>query len=67
MRKRQRHRESGRIMSLPLMMHMLQVPLSRGDRVFTSPAVRGTALAINSTFEAKGGKLRAPLSYEATV
>jgi hypothetical protein len=54
-------------MSSPLMMHKLQAPLSRGNRVITSPAARGTALAINSTFEAEGGKLQAPLSYEAAV
>jgi hypothetical protein len=54
-------------MSPPLMMHRLQVPLSRGDRFIISPAARGMALAINSTFEAEGGKLRAPLSYEAAL
>jgi hypothetical protein len=54
-------------MSSPLMMHRLQASLSRGNRVITSRAARGTALAINSTFEAEWGKLRAPLSYEATV
>jgi hypothetical protein len=54
-------------MSAPLMMHRLQVPLSRGDSVITSAAAQGAALAINSTFEVEGGKLRAPLSYEAAV
>jgi hypothetical protein len=54
-------------MSPPLIMHRTQVPLSRGNRVITSPAAWGMALAINSTFEAAGGKLRAPLSYEAAV
>jgi hypothetical protein len=54
-------------MSSPLMMHRLQAPLSRGNRVITSPAAQGTTLAINSTFEAEGGKPRAPLSYEAAV
>jgi hypothetical protein len=67
MHKRQRCRESGRVMSLPLIMHMLQVPISRGDSVITSPAARGAALAINSTFEAEGGKIRVLLSYEAAV
>jgi hypothetical protein len=67
MRKRQRRRESERVMSSPLIKHRPQVPLSRGNRVITSPAARGTALAINSTFEAEGGKLRVPLGYEAAV
>jgi hypothetical protein len=51
-------------MSSPLIMHRLQVPISRGDSAITSPAARGATLA-NSTFEAEGGKLQAPLSYEA--
>jgi hypothetical protein len=67
MHKRQRRHESGKVMSSPLMMHRLQAPLSRGNRVITSLASRGAASAINSTFEAEGGKLRAPLSYEATM
>jgi hypothetical protein len=67
MRKRQGRRESRRVMSSLLMMHRLQVLISRGNRVITSPAARGTALAINSTFEAVGGKLRVPLSYEPAV
>jgi hypothetical protein len=54
-------------MSSPLIMHRPQVPLSRGNKVITSLAVWGTVLAINSTFEAVGGKLRVPLSYEAAV
>jgi hypothetical protein len=49
-------------MSSPLIMHRPQVPLSRGNRVITLPASRGTALAINSTFEAKGGQ--APSAIE---
>jgi hypothetical protein len=54
-------------MASPLMMHKLQVPLSHGNRVITPPAAQGTALAINSTFEAEGGKHRALLNYEAAV
>jgi hypothetical protein len=54
-------------MASPLIMHRLHVPLSRGDSVITSPAAGGVALAINSTFEAEGGKLQALLSYEAVV
>jgi hypothetical protein len=54
-------------MSSPLMMHRLQVPLSHGDSVITSPATRGTTFAINSTLGTEGSKLRAPLSYEAVV
>jgi hypothetical protein len=49
------------------MMHRLQVLISRGDSVITSPAARGVMLAINSTLVTEEGKLRAPLSYEATV
>jgi hypothetical protein len=55
MRKRQRRRELGRVMSSPLMVHRLQVSISRGDSVITAPAAWGTALAINITFEAEGG------------
>jgi hypothetical protein len=66
MHKRQRRRESEKVISSPLIMHRLQVPISRGDSVITSPTARGAALAINSTFETEGGKLRASLSYEAT-
>jgi hypothetical protein len=36
-------------MSLPLMMHRLQVSSSRGDNVITSPAARGVVSAIYST------------------
>jgi hypothetical protein len=36
-------------------MHMLQVPLSHVNRVDTSPAARGAASAINSTFEVEEG------------
>jgi hypothetical protein len=54
-------------MSSPLIKHKLQVPISRGNSFITSPAARGAALAINSTFEAEEGKLRAPLSYKAAV
>jgi hypothetical protein len=67
MRKRQRRRESERVMSSPLMMHMLQVPLSRGDSVITSPAAQGATMAINSTLGTEGSKLRVPLSYEAVM
>jgi hypothetical protein len=67
MHKRQMRRESEIVMSSPLMMHRLQVPLSRGDSVITSPAARGATLAINSTLVTEGGKLRAQLSYEAAV
>jgi hypothetical protein len=49
-------------MSSPLMMRRLQVPISCGDSVITSPAARGTVLAINSTFEAEGGQ--APSAIE---
>jgi hypothetical protein len=56
MHKRQRCRESKGVMSSPLIMHRLQVPVSRGDSVITSPAARGAALAINSTFVIEGGK-----------
>jgi hypothetical protein len=45
-------------MSSPVIMHKLQVPVSRGDSVITSPAARGEALAINSTFVIEGGKHR---------
>jgi hypothetical protein len=48
-------------------MHRLQALVSCGDSVITSPAARGAALAINSTFETEGGKRRALLSYEAAV
>jgi hypothetical protein len=54
-------------MSSPLIMHRLQVLISRGDNVITSPVALGVALAKNSTFVTEGGKLRAPLSYEAAV
>jgi hypothetical protein len=63
MRKRQRCRESEKIISSPLIIHRLQVPVSRGDRVITSPADQGATSAINSTFETGGGKLRARLNY----
>jgi hypothetical protein len=53
MHKRQRRRESEGVMSSPLIMHRLQVPVSRGDSVITSPAAQGTALAINSTVKLK--------------
>jgi hypothetical protein len=53
MHKRQRRRESERVMSSPLMMHRLQTPLPRGDSVSTSPAARGAVLAINSTVKLK--------------
>jgi hypothetical protein len=49
-------------MSSPLIVHRPQVPLSRGNRVITSPAARGTTLAINSTFEAEEGQ--APSAIE---
>jgi hypothetical protein len=45
-------------MSSPLIMHKLQVPISRGDSVITSLTARGAALAINSTFAIEGGKHR---------
>jgi hypothetical protein len=67
MHKRQKRRESEGVISSPLMMHRLQVLISRGDSVITSPAARGVMLAINSTLVTEEGKLRAPLSYEATV
>jgi hypothetical protein len=67
MHKRQERRELEGVISSPLMMHRLQVPLSRGDSVITSPAARGVTLAINSTLGTEGSKLRAPLSYEAAV
>jgi hypothetical protein len=54
-------------MSSPLIVHRLQVPVSRGDSVITLPAAQGTALAINSTFETEGSMHRALLSYEAAV
>jgi hypothetical protein len=54
-------------MPSPLIMHRLQVPLSRGDSVITSPAARGTTLVINSTLGIEGSKLRVPLSYEAAM
>jgi hypothetical protein len=53
MRKRQMRRESGKLTSLPLMMHRLQVPPSRGDSVVKSPAAQGAASAINSTVKLK--------------
>jgi hypothetical protein len=53
MRKRQRRRESGGVI-----MHRLHVPVSRGDSVITSPAARGAALDINSTFVIEVGKHR---------
>jgi hypothetical protein len=49
-------------MSSPLMMHMLQVPISRGNSFITSPTARGAVLAINSTFEIEGGQ--APSTIE---
>jgi hypothetical protein len=58
MHKRQRCRASEGVMSSPVIMHKLQVPVSRGDSVITSPAARGEALAINSTFVIEGGKHR---------
>jgi hypothetical protein len=39
-------------------MHRLQVPISRGDNVIISPAARGVAVAINSTFVTEGVKHR---------
>jgi hypothetical protein len=65
MRKRQRSRESEKVISSPLIIHRLQVSISCGESVITSAAAQGAALAINSTFETGGGKLRAPLSYGA--
>jgi hypothetical protein len=65
MRKRQIHREPGKVIVSPLIILRLQVPVSRGDSVITSSAAQGTTLAINSNFEIGGGKLRAPLSYGA--
>jgi hypothetical protein len=65
MRKRQSRRESKKVS--PLIMHGLQVPVSRGDSVITLPVARGAALAINSTSETEGGKHRAQLSCEAVV
>jgi hypothetical protein len=53
MRKRQRRRESGELMSPLLMMHRLQVPPSRGDSVIKSPAAQGAASAINSIVKLK--------------
>jgi hypothetical protein len=44
MRKRQRHRETEKVMSPPLIAHRLQVPVSRGDSAITLPAARGAAL-----------------------
>jgi hypothetical protein len=58
MHKRQRRHESEKVMSSPLIMHRLQVPISCGDSVITSPAARDAALAINSTFVTDGGKHR---------
>jgi hypothetical protein len=58
MHKRQRRRESGKVMSSPLIIHRLQVPVSCGDSVITSPAAQGASLAINSTFVTEGGKHR---------
>jgi hypothetical protein len=58
MHKQQRRRESERVMSSPLITHRLQVPISCGDSVITSPTARGAALAINSTFVTEGGKHR---------
>jgi hypothetical protein len=40
-------------MSPPLMMHRLQAPLSRGNRIITSLAACGAASAINSTVRLK--------------
>jgi hypothetical protein len=56
MHKRPRRRGSEKVMSSPLIMHMLHVPISRGDSFITSPTARGTTLAINSTFITEGGK-----------
>jgi hypothetical protein len=67
MHKRQKRRESEGVILTPLMMHRLQVPLSHGDSVITSPAARGMTLAINSMLETEGSKLRAPLIYEAAI
>jgi hypothetical protein len=58
MHKRQRHRELEKVMSSPLIMQRLQVLISRGDSVITSPAARGAALAIDSSFVTEGGKHR---------
>jgi hypothetical protein len=65
MRKRQRRRESEKVISSPLIIPRLQVPVSRGDIVITSPAAQDASSAVYSTFEIGGGKLRAPLSYGA--
>jgi hypothetical protein len=67
MHKRQKRRESEGVISSPLMMHRLQVPLSHGDGVITLPAARGVTLAINSMLETEGSKLQASLSYETAV
>jgi hypothetical protein len=67
MHKQQRRRESEGVMSSPLIMHRLQVPISRGDSVITSLAARGVTLVINSMLVTEGGKLRVPLSYETAV
>jgi hypothetical protein len=66
MRKRQRCRESEKIISSLVIIHSLHVPLSHGKSVITSPAAQGVALAINSTLETEGGNHQALLSYEAT-
>jgi hypothetical protein len=58
MHKRQRRHASEGVMSSPLIMHRLQVPVSRGNSVITSPAARGAGLAINSTIVIEGGKHR---------
>jgi hypothetical protein len=63
MHKRQRRGESERLISSTLTMHMLQVPLSRVNKVDTSPAARGAVSAINSTFEAEEGG-QAPSAIE---
>jgi hypothetical protein len=56
MHKRQRGPESEKVISSALIVHKLQVLISRGDSVITSPAAQGVALAINSTFVTEGGK-----------
>jgi hypothetical protein len=53
MHKLQMRREVGKVTSLHLMMHRLQVPSSRGDSVINSPTARGAASAINSNVKLK--------------
>jgi hypothetical protein len=52
-------------MSSPLIVHRLQVPVSHGDNVITSPATQGTALAINSTVKLKDTNTERLLTYES--